>query len=732
MLVSLQSLKSEHPQPTRDIGLLLQTGGQKGNGAKPTSANDSKPSFAKGRPATMSYEYEPAGTPTANTTTNTHSPPSSSSSSSSSKPPSLADIPKRGSGLLLPHGASPLEVLDALGFPQYKDAFKADKITAFIFKRIDESMLKDLGVVLASHRKKIMEVAREDKLFARQKSKSEIAEKLAEAKVLRKQASMATELALSLQKPDEATRIEARAQAEESLATRDSYNAEPKAEVGAGDVKGAAIEAAGGAGTPAVAGGGNGMAAASDNSAGDAEATELELLRQEIALLEADGGDDAGVNHVSEALPAAPAPAPAPRIKAKPIIADKPKAPPKTSPTKKAPKPAPRRPSADAVTSSASAPEAPVAMRRKKSATPSPLASEDVEKAKRLSRRASYIEERQAERSLAEHAASSTQEAAIALHAAEAKQIAEATLEAEKAAEEAAAEQRAVEERQKKAEKEELYAVRAETRKQQAALAKKRTERAGKLEMSERGNKMVGIRTPSKLNLFASGGDAGTAVISTPISETREVRPEDEWGYGKSKIWKALNPQPIAWQTGRDRDDREVNKVTLRGQDEQRSDYAFLNDVGRQDSMSPEDFAENIAEAEEAEMDAVDAMMGKALKGSGGLDDAYASTSEGEEEEEDDVDPDTLGEIDADFMAVMMANRALREKEAEERKAKLREEHIARKKQEDEDLAKELAVIRAKQAIEHEKQDAVKAKGLKEAQDRLANDLVFSFTWGGT
>ena len=65
----------------------------------------------------------------------------------------------------------------SLSLFRYKDAFKADKITAFIFKRIDDSMLKDLGVVLESHRKTILEVAREDKLFARQKSKTEIAAK---------------------------------------------------------------------------------------------------------------------------------------------------------------------------------------------------------------------------------------------------------------------------------------------------------------------------------------------------------------------------------------------------------------------------------------------------------------------------------------------------------------------------------------------------------------------------
>jgi len=38
----------------------------------------------------------------------------------------------------------------SLSLFRYKDAFKADKITAFIFKRIDDSMLKDLGVVLES------------------------------------------------------------------------------------------------------------------------------------------------------------------------------------------------------------------------------------------------------------------------------------------------------------------------------------------------------------------------------------------------------------------------------------------------------------------------------------------------------------------------------------------------------------------------------------------------------
>lgn len=56
MMASMQSLMLEHPQPRRDIGLLLQTSGKEGVGAKPKSTNDSKPAGG-GRPSTMSNEY---------------------------------------------------------------------------------------------------------------------------------------------------------------------------------------------------------------------------------------------------------------------------------------------------------------------------------------------------------------------------------------------------------------------------------------------------------------------------------------------------------------------------------------------------------------------------------------------------------------------------------------------------------------------------------------------------
>lgn len=659
--------------------------------------------------------------------------------------------------------------------------------------------------------------------------------RLSEAKALRKQASFASDLAMSLQTPDEGLRTEARVQAEESLSNRRSYiaarpdgeedddeddedekeEAEVKEKVGARAPASAPAPADDKVTTAGSDGACNAAAAptaadaaAAEVAAVDPEASEMELLKQEIALLESSGGkDDGGCGDKSDddgddAAPTPPPPPPAvtPRAFAsstfKPAVAAKPKMPPKTSPRRKAPKPAPRRPSAEALagsTATTASPEPSVVMRREK--LPAVTAEE---KEKRLSRRASYvtslsslpflplspshprrgffffwvnsrtlmgytkphqcprvsrklpnvccraqyrrltvflryIEERQVVRSAVETAATSAQEAAIATHAGEAKQIALAALDAEKAAEEEAAKQRLVTERQKEVEKEAVHASRAEVRKQQAQLAKQRAERAEKLELSERASKLVGTRRGSRLNLFGDG--AGAAVVeegagvgtgtgeATVAVQAVPVRPEDEWGYGKSKIWKALNPRPIAFQTGRDRDEREVNKVTLRGQEEQRSDYAFLNDVGREDAMSPEDYAENIVEAEDAEIDAMEALMG-------GGDDAYASSEE-EEAEEEDVDPNALDDIDDDFMMQMMANRAGREKEAEARKAKLREEYVARKKKEDEDLARELAIIRARQSIEDEKRSVEKAKGLKEAQDRLANDLVFSFTWGG-
>lgn len=63
-------------------------------------------------------------------------------------------------------------------------------------------------------------------------------------------------------------------------------------------------------------------------------------------------------------------------------------------------------------------------------------------------------------------------------------------------------------------------------------------------------------------------------------------------------------------------------------------------------------------------------------------------------------------------MQQLAANRAQREKEEEERKAKVKAEWLAREKLKKEALEKELAVIEAKRKLEKEERDAKENAGL--------------------
>ena len=267
-------------------------------------------------------------------------------------------------------------------------------------------------------------------------------------------------------------------------------------------------------------------------------------------------------------------------------------------------------------------------------------------------------------------------ELSIGKHKVEAEGIAREEIAQQKRADDEAKQQREAEEARKAAEKESEYMSRAEVKKQQDELDTKRKAAAKKLETSERAEKMLATKQPSAQSLFA--------------------QPQEEWGAGKSKIWKALNPQPLAWETGRERAEKAGAKVTVSAEDTTHVDYAFLNEV-EQENMAPDEEA--------------DPMDGP---------DMPAESSSEDEEEDEEVDPDTLT-LDDEFMAQMMKNRAAREKEEAERKAKLRGEFEAQQAVEQAVIDKELAVIRARQKIEHAEKEAAKEKAFQESQARMAS-----------
>jgi hypothetical protein len=70
--------------------------------------------------------------------------------------------------------------------------------------------------------------------------------------------------------------------------------------------------------------------------------------------------------------------------------------------------------------------------------------------------------------------------------------------------------------------------------------------------------------------------------------------PEEEWGEGKSKIWKALNPKPLYYVTAKERREREENTVEL-GVIGTARNFNTLRDV-----LSPELNSPDLADKDDA------------------------------------------------------------------------------------------------------------------------------------
>lgn len=287
------------------------------------------------------------------------------------------------------------------------------------------------------------------------------------------------------------------------------------------------------------------------------------------------------------------------------------------------------------------------------------------------------------------------------------KRAAEKEAAEKKAAAEAAAAEEAS--RRKKEEEEAHRSAHLKAQRQKQKELEAKSANVG--DVSEQAARAVAPRRPSAANIFAKAPE------------------EDEWGKGKSKIWKALNPRPLAYESPRQKAERAEGATVMDPSSTGRPDYAFLSDVKDQAAAAA------VEEAAVADGDDMDDFEDDDLDGFAEVDgppDPVQEVVEEEEseEEEEDVDPASLGGLDSDFMKTMAANRAKREKEEEERKAKLRAQHAAKQKIQDEVNAKELAIIRAEQAIEKKKKEEQKDKDVAEAKARMATELTFDFSFG--
>lgn len=203
---------------------------------------------------------------------------------------------------------------------------------------------------------------------------------------------------------------------------------------------------------------------------------------------------------------------------------------------------------------------------------------------------------------------------------------------------------------------------------------------------------------------------------------------EEEWGAGKSRIWKALNPKPLAYQSRKDKQEMEDGKVDMGivGSRDFNAVRDLAADVGG-------GLADNSADAELGEDD-------------GGFESAFGMDEEAHvdedmhdnvsSDEDEDYDPNApvddselVNDDVTSFLGVLELNRAKRAKEEAENKAKLAAEYKARKAVEQVALDKELAIIAAQKKIENAEAERLKDIAVLDAQ-KSAESLVFDFSWG--
>lgn len=271
-------------------------------------------------------------------------------------------------------------------------------------------------------------------------------------------------------------------------------------------------------------------------------------------------------------------------------------------------------------------------------------------------------------------------EAAMATHRRETEAIATKQI-AERARQEAQAQQDVAVEAASKLQTERLnvgggesLAGRAAFRPKRNAVDEDRQRRALQLNISERA--------------------ARAAAPKESASSSIGFVDQDEWGAGKSKIWKALNPRPLAYQTAKERAEKE-DKIDMGAVGVTR-DYTNFD-------LDEEEHADELGESHE----------------------------NSEDEEDEEVNPDQLADFDSDFARLLKENRAKRAKEEAARKHKLQQDYLARQKTKQAALDKELAVIAAKKKIEEAEATRLADLAVADSQ-KNAEALVFDFCFSAS
>eukprot|EP00039_Didymoeca_costata_P030349 m.29133 g.29133 ORF g.29133 m.29133 type:complete len:673 (+) comp8067_c0_seq1:338-2356(+) len=301
-------------------------------------------------------------------------------------------------------------------------------------------------------------------------------------------------------------------------------------------------------------------------------------------------------------------------------------------------------------------------------------------------------------------------ERAIREHEERAMAEAKAQMKQEAEAKKLAMLQRELDEKKKEAESklEPDYEHRAAVMNRQKSMAKIRHDKAKKIETNKKEEEVVTKKVEIK---------QGVDIFKDQAADPYE---------GKSKIWKALNPQPLAFQTAKDRRERtEAVSVGLIGQ----RNYTFLNTVIHEEdaSNSPRPSMAVIEDTDKLDEDQGDSTD----KAERTVDLEDVEPEESEEEEEEDINEEDLGALDDELLQQLQQGRAARAEEEKKRREELAAQYRKQKEEEQKIIDHELALIAARRKLEAEELERKRDAAVAEAQERLATELTFDFTWDG-
>ena len=334
----------------------------------------------------------------------------------------------------------------------------------------------------------------------------------------------------------------------------------------------------------------------------------------------------------------------------------------------------------------------------------------------------------------AEVTAAKAREEAVAKHAKGAATAAKIRQRAEDAKQAAFTKHEALNEAAREAELANQRADAPAARARQANLLKARKSSSNLLELNQGTSLKVGPRKGSTL----FGIDAAPA-------DPRA---------GKSKIWLALNPEPLAFQTAADRREQEEGKVEL-GYVGGRS-YGFMSSVMNEGFFDDADLdGDGMLSLEEAMAKGMTEEMFNEIDGDGNgqltleeftawkkakqhddgevineLADGSDDESDGDYEDSDYEEED-IPDLDDSVLEQLAAARVARAKEEEQRKSVLQAEFAAKTAVEHDAMAKELAIIEARQKIENDAKEKERDSLVEASMRRMASELKFDFTFFG-